>query len=283
MTLGRGGERRAALAGLWVAAALAAAACERFVTNLSGGAGPEAGLLRGKLPIEARGATHVARLTDGIAASPGDPWRTDLTAELSGADAFVTWDLGAAQPIRCALIDADGNDRYVLSLSNDGRAFAPVWTAAPDEDQGQQLRAGRDLAGTGRYLRLSAAGGDGRWSVSELGAWSECPTRWPPLALQKGTPDDEAARTKLWAFAVLAVAYVLAYRRGAPDWVKLLGALPAGVGVALAIQLAQVWPPSSGLVARVGAAVVAVAVAAALRRLLWRRSRPLEAPPTPSK
>ncbi len=257
-----------------VAAVVSLPACERLATNLGGGIGPEAGVLRGKLPVDSRGVTHVLRLTDGIAAVPGDPWRTDLTAVLSSPDAFVTWDLGRETPLRCALFDADGNDSYTLATSRDGRIFVPLWTAAPDEDAGQQLRAGRDLRGAGRYLRLTAAGGDGRWSVSEVSAWSECPRAWPALAMQKGTPDDESLRLKLWAFAALALAYVLAYRRRAPDWVKLLGVAPAGVGVALAVALAQTWPPSSALTLRLGGVVAAVAVALVARRSLARRPPP---------
>jgi hypothetical protein len=260
---------------------MAPAACDRLATNLAGGVGPDAGLLRAKLPLRSRGVTHVVRLTDGIAASPGDPWRTDLTAVLSSseADAGVTWDLAAEMPIRCALVDADGNDRYTLSVSSDGRTFTPLWTAEPDEDAGQQLRAGRELRGAGRYLRLAAAGGDGRWSVSEVSAWSECPKRWPPLAMQRGTPDDEAAQTKLWAFAALAVAYVLAYRPRAPDWAKLLGVVPAGVGIALVVQLAELWPPSSALRLRLLGVAAALGVAFALRRLAWRPRAPRDAEP----
>jgi hypothetical protein len=265
---------RGRIGALAVALASASLACDRLATNLSGGAGPEAGLVRGKLPIESRGVTHVKRLTDGIAATPGDPARTDLTAELTSPSSIATWDLGADTPVRCALLDADGDDTYTLAVSKDGRDFVPLYAAAPDEDRGQQLRAGRDLAGSGRYLRLSASGGDGRWSVSELSAWRDCPTSWPPLAMQKGTPDDEAVRLKLWAFAALAVAYVLAYRKRMPDWAKLLGVAPAGVGIALAIQVAELWPPSSELAARLAGVVAAVAVAAAVRWAVARRQAP---------
>jgi hypothetical protein len=260
-------RRRARLFALALAA-VALAACDRLATNLSGGAGPEAGILRGKVPVLSRAASHVARLTDGIAATPGDQWRTDLTAALTAADAFVTWDLGAETPVRCALVDADGNDSYTLSISSDGRTFTPLWTATPDEDPGQQLRVGRDLRGAGRYLRLSAAGGDGQWSLSEVSAWRDCPTKWPPLAMQKGTPDDEAVQLKLWAFAALAVAYVLVYRRRAPDWVKLLGVAPAGVGLALALQVRELWPPSLALAVRLAGVGVALVGAFALRRLI---------------
>jgi hypothetical protein len=269
-------RRRACAA---VVLALAFGACDRLASSLGGGYGPEAGVLRGKRPLDARDVTHATRLTDGIAAVPGDPWRTDLTAVLTAPGASVTWDLGAETPVRCALVDADGDDTYALAVSSDGQTFAPLWRATPDEDAGQQLRAGRDLRGAGRYLRLAASGGDGHWSVSEISAWSECPTTWPPLAMQKGTPDDEAVRLKLWAFAALALGYVLAYRKRAPDWLKLVGVVPAGLGVAVAVQLAQDWPPSPSL-ARLVTGVVAMLVAAITLRLA--RARRVRPAPDPS-
>jgi hypothetical protein len=255
-----------------VALAVSAFACDRLASNLAGGAGPEAGLLRGKLPVESSGVTHLKRLTDGIAAQPGDPPRTDLTSELTRGDAYVTWDLGADTPVRCALIDADGDDAYTLSLSKDNKDFLMLFRAAPDEDRGQQLRAGRDLTVSGRYLTLSAAGGDGLWSASEVSAWRDCPKSWPPLAMQKGTPDDETVRLKLWAFGALALAYVLAYRKRMPDWAKLLGVAPAGVGIALAVQVAELWPPSPALAVRLAVVTAAIAAAAALRWTLARRA-----------
>jgi hypothetical protein len=266
-------RRRACAASVIVLLAIAGGACERLASNLGGGWGPEAGLLRGKRPLDAHDVTHATLLTDGIAAVPGDPWRTDLTAVLTAPGASVTWDLGAETPVRCALVDADGDDTYALAISLDGKTFAPLWMATPDEDAGQQLRAGRDLRGAGRYLRLTATGGDGHWSVSEVSAWGECPKTWPPLAMQKGTPDDESVRLKLWAFAAFALGYVLAYRKRAPDWLKLIGVVPAGLGVAAAVQLAQDWPPSSSLallVAGVGAVLVAAIV---LRLARARRAR----------
>ncbi len=266
--------RVAAVGGALVGGLLTLTACDRVATNLSGGVGPEAGLLRGKLPVVSRAVTHVVRLTDGIAATTGDPARTDLTAELSRPGSRVTWDLGAETPVRCVLIDADGDDTYSFSLSSDGKDFLALFRAGPDEDRGQQLRAGRELTGTGRYLKLSAAGGSAPWSVSEVSAWRDCPTKWPPLAMQKGTPDDEAVRLKLWAFAALAIAYVLTYRKRAPDWAKLLGVAPAGVGIALVVQVAELWPPSSELAARLAGVAGAIVAAVGVRWAVGRKMAP---------
>jgi hypothetical protein len=269
------------LAAVVVACVFASAvACDRLVSNLSGGIGPESGILRGKLPSAARAVNHVQRLTDGIAAEPGDPWRTDLTAVLEAPDASVTWDLGSQMPVRCALVDADGNDRYEVSLSSDGQTFAPLWTAAPDEEAGQQLRAGRDLRGTGRYLRVSAAGGDALWSISEVSAWSDCPKAWPPLAMQRGTSLDEAIMLKLGAFGALTLVFVLLYRPRMPDWAKLLGVVPAGVGIALALQLADLWPLTGVLGLKVILTVAVLGLVIGVRTVLARRARPVRNPST---
>ena len=144
------------------------AGCSGLATGLAGRPSPEAGLLRGKSPLRSQGVTHVDRLTDGIAAAPDDPPRTDLTSVLASPQSFVVYDLGRDTQIGCAAIEADGDDLYRLELSRDGVVFTPLWSAGPTEDRGMQPRAARDLAGTGRYLRLGVSGGDGLYAVAEL-------------------------------------------------------------------------------------------------------------------
>jgi hypothetical protein len=253
--------------------ALAAAACTGVATRIGGRPGPEAGLLRGKSPARSAHVTHVDRMTDGIAAEPDDPARTDLTSLFRAADAFVVYDLGADTPIDCAAIVADADDAYALAISGDGVAFAPLWTALPVPDSGMQPRIGRELHGRGRYLRLTAAGGDGVHAVAELSAAAECPPRWPPaLALQQGTPIDRSAATKAWLFAALGAAYVLGYRRKLPDFFKLLVAAPLGLLLALAFQLADIWPPPRALLLPLLAAPAIVAGALTLRVVLSRKA-----------
>jgi hypothetical protein len=265
------GRLAASLAAVLV---LALASCSGLTSGLRGRPGPETGLLRGRAPSAARGAHHPDRLTDGIGAEPGDPPRTDLTTVLVSPEAFVVYDLGAVTPVRCALVEADGDDRYTLSLSNDGARWEPLWTAAPADERGMQLRLGRDLAGSGRYLRLAAAGGDGVYAVAEVAAFAACPARFPPgLAVQKGTPVGQAVETKIAALAALAAAYVLAYRRRAPDFVKLLVALPLGVALSLAVQLVEIWPPPARLALELAGVAAVVAAAFLARAALGRRPR----------
>jgi hypothetical protein len=274
----------------WVVLAVgvvSAIGCTGVATSLGGRPGPEAGLLRGKSPTRSSGVTHVDRLTDGIASAPDDPSVTDLTSVFASPEAFVVYDLEKETPIACVAIVADADDRYTISLSHDGQSYTPLWSAPALEDHGMEPRAEHGLAGTGRWLRLTASGGDGRYAVSELSVADVCPPRWPPaLAMQQGTRIEQSLRLKIWAFAALGAAFILGYRRRAPDFIKLLVAVPVGVGMAAAVQLADLWPPPASIAGLIAAAAGIIAGAVGLRIAvgrLWRRYRGSPAPKRPAR
>ena len=260
------------------AAVMVVAACSDLATGIGGRPGPEAGLLRGKQPVSSAGVTHVARLTDGITAAAGDPPRTDLTSLFSPRGGHVVYDLGSSVPIACVALDADSGSSYTLQVSADAVTWHPMSTAATIGEPGIQTRAVRNVTAVGRYVRLAVEPGGGPHAVAELSIASaaDCAVRWPPpLASQRGTLIERAALSKWWLFVALASAYVLAYRRTLPDFVKLLVAAPLGIGIALAIQLADVWPPPSSMHAPLvaGAAIVAAAVAVRVVVSRLRRRR----------
>ena len=194
------------------------AACTGVATSIGGKPGPEAGLLRGKSPSRAAHVTHVDRLTDGIAAAPDDPPRTELTSLFGSPDAFVDLRPGRRDARR---LRGDRRRRRRRLRAGDVRATASRSRRCgrcPRARSPACSRAPRAICtARGRYLRLAASGGDGVYAVAELSAAADCPPRWPPvLAPLQGTPIERSAATKAWAFAALAAAYVLAYRRSRP-------------------------------------------------------------------
>ncbi|HET6279681.1 MAG TPA: hypothetical protein VFH73_01895, partial [Polyangia bacterium] len=230
--------------------------------------GPGQSLLRGKNPSVSRGVSHIDRLTDGVAAEAGNFWRTEVTAILGSAQAFAIYDLGRATPVRCALVEGDNNDVYRLEISDDGKNFAPLWEGKPVPGAGMRTRTGRDLGGQGRYLRLSASGGDGSYSVGELAVYQECPPEWPPtLSTLRGTPLDEAARGKIWLFGVVALLFLLVNGRQSPDFVRLLVVVPIGVGISLVVQLVELWPLDENEQTLLRMVVAVLAAAAIVREL----------------
>jgi hypothetical protein len=226
-------------------------------------AGPLPGNLVGEIePRRSPGVWHAGRLADGMAANEGDHWQTGVTAQVT-ARGLVEWDLGKSTPIRCAIIQGDNNDMYRLFASEDGKDFAQVWVAGPDSQPGMRTRFG-GLSGTARYLRLTADGGDGMYSVGEIVVFAACPTGWPDVKLQRvrGIPLNDVARTDLWLFAAVTIAFLLAHRRSGSRWQYLMAAVPLVVGVRAVMTLVEIYPIFGeesllrGLVALIALAVV---------------------------
>lgn len=133
------------------------------------GGGPAArpSLLRNAKVTRTDGCPNAARLADGVASTDGDVWDSPRAA-IFAANGVLEWDLGAVEPIAFFRIQADNNDRYILSASLDGAAWAPVWVAQPVELPGVQTRTSTPVNLQARFLRLTAEGGDSMYSIAEL-------------------------------------------------------------------------------------------------------------------
>ncbi|MES1209039.1 MAG: discoidin domain-containing protein, partial [Pseudomonadota bacterium] len=213
--------------------------CGGNVTELPGAAGD---LLAGIEPAQSKDVAHRRRMTDGFISVEGDFWRTDLTAVIDPKGA-ATWDLGSAQDIHCGALQGDNNDFYELAGSLDGTTFTPLWTAGPIGKPGMQLRLEQHIDKQARYVRLTARGGDGFYSVGELALYGQCPKDWPPrLIAREGASDEESAQWKLGLFGLASIAFLLLNRRGAADWVRLLVAAPVGLGLSAFLELKDLWP-----------------------------------------
>lgn len=214
---------------------------------------PPGNLLAGLRPIAARDVQgDPARATDSRLATEGSLWDSPSAVRLEGAEASLTWDLGAPRPIQALALQADADDLYPLSASLDGKTFVPLAELSPLADVSGLRRRTAILPSPAlyRFLRLDPPQGDGFASVSELEAFCQIPAVWPP-ALQieaVATPqegrglrwDDLASRRWELLLALLGAALLIADRRsekaeGTPKRKRGRGRLFAGAAVVAAL------------------------------------------------
>src|SRR5262249_34732763 len=98
-----------------------------------------------------------------------------------GAGGELVVDLGAPRPIRALALQADNDDLYVVERSVDGVAWTPIYVAEPvRRGPGLRTRHHRlDAPVDATWLRVSARGGDGFYSVGRLRAYCGLPEDWP--------------------------------------------------------------------------------------------------------
>jgi hypothetical protein len=242
------------------AGTLALGGCGRAV----GPRGSGANLLEGTKPIRSKGVHNAGRLTDGEISQDGDFWNTQMTARVEHTG-FVEYDLGEPMPVSNLLIQADNDDRYLVSGSMDGEIYGSLWEAAPVHARGLQQRTADQLGATARYLRIAPAGGDRNYSISEIQAYAERPAQWPPkLVARRGIDVAIDLRSAIvrWGFVCMALLVVL--RRGASRWLELSALVPLVLGVALAVDIAEVWPLGERELSLLRAVVAAIAGGALL-------------------
>src|SRR5690606_9079917 len=115
----------------------------------------------------AQDVPKVHLIADGIASTDTDRWDNPRAAIIP-KDAVVEWDLGRQETVRVIRIQADNNDLYELSGSLDGQQWSRLWVAGKVDLPGVQTRTSSPLNASLRYLRLTASGGDAKYSVGEL-------------------------------------------------------------------------------------------------------------------
>jgi len=218
-------------------------------------------LLAGVQPSSSAGVRRAGVITDGVVSSPGGGWKTHLTAWLSSSEAFVQYDLGRSTPVRAAYLQADCNDRYEISLSEDGQTFTSLWRAPPVRSGGLQARHNQRLRGTGRYVRVQARSGDGNFSISELQLYAEPPRPFPPrLEIREGRELDESVHQALALFGVLLTAFVVICARRSPRWLRVVSPVLPAVGCwVLLAAIAGAWPVDAKTLSMLRAVVAAVA------------------------
>ena len=238
--------------------------------NQAIGAPANDNLLAALRPMESSDVASPDRLTDGVAAVEGDLWQSNLTSTLRSSKASVQWDLGTPTNLCCLWLQGDANDRYQVSGSTDGTTWNVLWEAEPARGPGLRARHTDKLDGAVRYVRLTATGGDGRFAVSEVQAYAQKPSIWPPsVPSVKGKSSTDEAKNRMQLFGLAAAVFVLLSYKGSPRWTKWLGLLPAGAGLYLAMQLAELYPLDEKEQTLLRAVVAGIAAVAVIRQSFW--------------
>ncbi|HLV66020.1 MAG TPA: hypothetical protein VKY73_09405, partial [Polyangiaceae bacterium] len=229
-------------------------------------------LLEGRQPTRVQEVRNARVLTDGVRARDGDEWNTNLTAVFANGRAFVEYDLGRSTSIVAAYLQGDNNDRYIVSVSEDGKRFRELWSAPPHDRPGLQARHSSSLRGSGRYVRISAREGDGAYSLSEVQLFAERPSVFPPeLRAESGTALAPRLRTAMLLFGLAFAAFLfLTDRRSRPLWVAAAALAPIAAGYNLYETLADGFPPQSREVSLLRAVSAAIALLALLRQVAFR-------------
>jgi hypothetical protein len=215
-------------------------------------------------PVESAGVRRLDALADGRRAMHGAPWNVS-SAAIFEDDAFVVFDLGEVMAIDAAYVQGDNNDRFIIETSVDGGDYSRLWTAPAVGGEGLRARWRKDLGGSGRFVRVSAEGGD-RWvSVSEIQLFTAAPSTWPPrLAVDFAMTQSLWARLALLLFGVFAIVAASSHRSGSKRSVAswtLVGVSALAVLYALLTS----WPVDTAFINLSRAVAAAVASAVVLR------------------
>ncbi len=219
--------------------------------------------------------TGMKAITDGDATFDGEAWTAPEAVQLRPG-AIVTWDLGQRFELEKVAIQADNNDAYVISASDDGKKWSVLWRAPPVDGSGLVTRSGL-VRGSARYLELVPEGGDSRYSVSELevfragggtlgsvllhGRWwphnvlDLAWARWVGLvALALAFTSSRLRR--IWVVLVLAGLLLVLFRgevshtfQGEPqtlriNWLRAMAALTAALAIGRELLDFRRWPAS---------------------------------------
>lgn len=219
-------------------------------------------------PTRVEGIVGAQRLNDGVISSDGDAWDGPSAATF-GAGAFIEWDLGADTRLTGLALQADNNDTYLVAISDDGVHWRELWRAPPAGAPGLRTRESPKLNEHARLVRLTAEGGDGRFSVTELELFSP-QAHASELTRPKWIPRRPLELDAITLLVAAAALLLLASTR-AP---KLLLLALAATGLYGAWQFAFETTPaaadSHAALPWLRACVAMLAALALLRERLWR-------------
>jgi hypothetical protein len=227
--------------------------------------GAVGGLLAQTRPDSSRDVVRAERASDGFILAQGADWAGPDVAVLASTNAYIQWDLGEPTPIRAGLVEADGNDSYIIAGSLDGETFTPIWEAPPVRGPGLQVRQVDGLDASARWIRISASGGDGKYGVAEVALYSSRPAEFPPAYPSSASPADPTHIAML-AFGALAILWVLFAPAGSN-----LRIYTAVLPLAALIRVGLAWSELPGIIEPEETLMRAVLASIAVA-VVWRAS-----------
>jgi hypothetical protein len=119
-------------------------------------------------------------LTDEQITPEGSMWDSQPAVIFDTAASTVTWDLGAVTTIRSFAIQADANDTYTIWGSMDGKDFKVYGQIDPVPNHGLRMRTLNVSGMVARYIKFGEGVGDNAYSASEVAAYCQTPSPFPP-------------------------------------------------------------------------------------------------------
>jgi hypothetical protein len=159
---------------------------------------PEGNLLAGKRPIAWQETKRdLGLLTDQSIAPEGSMWDAQPAVIFDTAAATVTWDLGTLTQVRSFAVQADANDTYTIWGSVDGKDYKVFGQIDPVPNHGLRMRVLNVGGMVARYLRFGEGVGDSYFSVSEVAAYCQVPSPFPPSMKVVDAPQAAVPPKKL--------------------------------------------------------------------------------------
>ena len=183
---------------------------------------PVGNLLAGKLPVAWQETRRELKLlTDESIAPEGAMWDSSPAVVLETGASTVTWDLGAVTLLRSFAIQAAANDTYTVWGSLDGKDYKVFGQIDPVPNHGLRMRVLNVGGMPARFVRVGEGVGDSFYSLSEVAAYCQVPSPFPPSMKVVDAPpaavppkkwldywdNDAAARWQL-ALALLGIAFL---------------------------------------------------------------------------
>ena len=142
---------------------------------------PEGNLLAHKKPTQWQEVRReLSLLTDESIAPEGAQWDSQPAVIFDTAASTVTWDLGELTLLRSFAIQADANDTYTVWGSVDGQEYKVFGQIDPEPNHGLRMRVLNVGGMPARYLRVGEGVGDSYYSISEVAAYCQVPSPFPP-------------------------------------------------------------------------------------------------------